>query len=132
MKFSTTWAKTAAENVTLKIATVLLAVVTVVQLFSIIQLSNKNPLIIDRGCISQVVTSRSPQATAEEIQAFLFETIPARFNSTALVKANVLSNEEESLRHRELSAMKQKQMEQKLVVYDVQVKEKETDRKSVV
>jgi hypothetical protein len=125
MKFSNAWAKTAAQNISLKVATVLLTVVTVIQLFAIIQLSSKTPLVIDRGCISHAVLPRSAQPTTEEIQAFLFETIPARFDSSAFVKANVLSNEEDSLRQRELEAMKQKQMEQKLIVYDVQVSEKE-------
>ena len=53
MRFSTAWAKTAAQNVTLKVATVVLAGVSIVQLSVIAGLSIKDPLVIERACFSK-------------------------------------------------------------------------------
>ena len=55
MKFSTAWAKIAAQNVTLKIATVILAIISGVQLFVITGLVTRDLPVIERKCFSRAI-----------------------------------------------------------------------------
>lgn len=125
MKFTLAWAKVAAQNVTLKVATIILAVIAVVELITMTQLALRNPLVIERACYSRPLEIKSAQHTPDEIKAFLFETLQVRFDTTTVSNTEVLSLEEQVSRDKEQAALKQKQMNQKLVVYDVNVSEKE-------
>jgi hypothetical protein len=121
MRFSVAWAKVAAQNVTLKLATILLAIVAIVQLFILLDLSLRNPLVVDRGCFSRISTAKPQEPTTEEIKGFLLEALPMRFDSTAVVKDGFLSIEETVNREKEQATLKQRQMSQRVLVSDVQV-----------
>lgn len=124
MKFTLAWAKIAAQNVTLKVATVTLAVVVVIQLISITQLALRDAVIIERGCFSRIVTQASAQHTPEEIKAFLLEALPVRFDSVASLKDELLSLQEQGAREKEQATLKQRQMSQKIVVQEIEISEK--------
>lgn len=119
MRFSTAWAKTAAQNVTLKVAATLLALIVVVQLLVIARLAMKEPLVIERTCYSKAVVFKNVDPTQEEIKAFLSEAIPMRFDSSGYLKEGYLAIEETISRERELSTLKQRQMSQKVLLSEV-------------
>ena len=121
MRFSTAWAKVAAQNVTLKIATVVLAGVAVVQLITIGQLASKDPLVVERVCYSKLVPAKPSDPTADEVKAFVTEALPMRFDSNGFLKEGYLSLEETALRDKELQTLKQRQMIQKVIVSEVKV-----------
>jgi hypothetical protein len=116
MRFSVAWAKTAAENVTLKVATITLAVVVVAELTMIAGLAVKDPLIIERACFSRVLAGKHATATAEEIKSFLTEAITIRFDSGVQLKEGYLAIAETLSRERELAALAQRQMTQRVFV----------------
>jgi hypothetical protein len=119
MKFTTAWAKTAAQNVTLKVATVILGIVTVFQLSVITGLSMKEPLIIERSCYSKVLTAKPADPTQEEIKSFLSEALPMRFDSTGYLKDGFLAIEETIARDKELATLKSRQMNQRVLISEI-------------
>jgi len=125
MKFTTAWAKTAAQNVTLKIATVVLAAVSMVQLFVIGGLASRDLPVIERGCFSRPLQAKPIDPTKNEIEAFLIEALPMRFDSNGYLKDGFLSLEETVSREKEQAALKQRQIQQKIVVQDVKVNGKD-------
>jgi len=125
MKFDTAWAKTAAQNVTLKVATVVLAVVTLVQLFVIGGLAARDLPVIERACFSRPLQAKPIDPTKSEIEAFLIEALPMRFDSNGYLKEGFLSIEETVSREKEQTTLKQRQIQQRIVIQDVKVDGKE-------
>lgn len=121
MRFSTAWAKTAAQNVTLKTAAALLAFVCLFQLSVIAGLSMKDPLVVERACFSKALQLKNSKPTEQEISSFLEEAIPLRFDSGKNLKDGFLAMEETLLREREMATLKQRQMSQRILVTDMKV-----------
>ena len=132
MRFSTAWAKTAAQNVTLKVATVTLAGVSIIQLSVIAGLSIKDPLIIERACFSKKTATKNVSPTQDEIKSFLSESIPMRFDSNGNFIDGWLAFEETIAREKEMATLKQRQMTQRVLVSEVKFDNKDiivtTDR----
>lgn len=132
MRFSTAWAKTAAQNVTLKVATVTLAGISIVQLSVIAGLAIKDPLVIERSCFSKKSVLKKVEPTQDEIKSFLTESIPMRFDSNGVFVDGWLAIEEAIAREKEMATLKQRQMIQKVLVTDVKFDAKDifvtTDR----
>ena len=125
MKFTTAWAKTAAQNVTLKVATVSLVVVAVSQLTVIATLATRNLPVIERACYSRPLQGKPVDANKNENEAFLVEALAMRFDSNGYVKEGFLSIEEASAREKEQAALKQRQINQKVLVNEVKLEGKE-------
>ncbi len=121
MRFSTAWATTAAQNVTLKAAAALLAFVCMFQLSVIAGLSMKDPLVIERACFSKALSLKNSKPTEDEISAFLKEAIPLRFDSGLNMKEGFLAIEETLLREKEMATLKQRQMSQRVLITDMKV-----------
>jgi hypothetical protein len=121
MRLSTAWAKTAAQNVTLKVATIVLATVVVVQLIIIGQVSTKDPLVVDRSCFTRIVQAKASDPTPDEIRSFILQALPMRFDSRGALVAGFLSIDETTQREKELGQLKQRQMEQRMIVAEVKV-----------
>ena len=121
MKYTMAWARTAAQNVTLKLATVLLGLVVVVQLMVIAGLADRQPLVIDRGCLSRLSQFGPGEASPAEIQNFIYESIPARFDSQLPANASVLSGEELAKRQKEQAQMQARGIQQRVLVDSVRV-----------
>lgn len=119
MKFSSAWAKTAAQNVTLKVATVVLAVTTISQMILIANLVLKDLPVIEKSCFSKALYTKPLVAGKDEIESFLTESLSMRFDSIAYVKDGFLSIEELSAREKEQAALKQKQINQKIIVSEI-------------
>lgn len=121
MRFSVAWAKTAAENVTLKVATVVLAVVVLAELTIIAGIAVKDPLIIERACFSRAIASKHASPNDEEIKSFLAEAIPLRFNSESVAKEGYLAIAEVQSRDKELAQLAQRQMSQKVITNKINI-----------
>lgn len=125
MKFTTAWAKTAAQNVTLKIATLVLATVSVVQLFVVGNLASRDLPVIERGCFSRPLQAKPIDPTNSEIESFLIEALVMRFDSIGYLKDGFLSIEETASREKEQTALKQRQIQQRILVQDIKSDGKE-------
>jgi hypothetical protein len=121
MRFSTAWAKTAAQNVTLKTAAMLLGIVCLFQLSVIAGLSMKDPLVVERSCYSKASTLKNSKPTQDETASFLNEAIPMRFDSAGSLKEGFLALDETISREKEMTTLKQRQMDQRVLVSDVKI-----------
>lgn len=121
MKFTTAWAKTAMQNVTLKMATLTLSIVAISQLIVIISMSLKEPLIIERSCFSKPLPTKPLEPTQEEIKSFLSEALSMRFDSAGYLKLGYLAIEETISREKELGILKSKQMNQRVLVSEIKI-----------
>lgn len=121
MKFTTAWAKTAAQNVTLKIATIILAIVSIVQLVVVTILSNKDLPVIERGCYSKIRPLVSGTETKSEVESFLIESLAMRFDSNSYIKDGFLSLEELSNREKEQASLRQKQITQRILISEIKI-----------
>lgn len=133
MKFTTAWVKIAMQNVTLKMATLTLSIVAVVQLSVIVTMSLKEPLIIERSCFSKPLSTKPSDPTQEEIKSFLSEVPSMRFDSAGYLKESYLGAIEETIsREKELGILISKQMNQRVLVSEVKIQGNEilvlTDR----
>lgn len=124
MKFSTAWAQIAAQNVSLKVAAVLLAIISVAQLIIISQMAMKNPLVVERSCLTQILSVKELEPNPDEIIAFIKDVLPSRFSSTEPLKPGTFSLEESLAKEKELTALKQRQIEQRVLVNEVIINEK--------
>ncbi len=125
MKFNTAWAKIAAQNVTLKVATVTLSVACVTQLTVILTLSLKDVPVIERGCFSRALQAKPTGNTKNEIEAFLIEALAMRFDSSGYLKNGFLSIEETISREKEQATLKERQISQRIVISDAKIDNKE-------
>ncbi|PIU00992.1 MAG: hypothetical protein COT74_00325 [Bdellovibrionales bacterium CG10_big_fil_rev_8_21_14_0_10_45_34] len=121
MKFSSAWARIAALNVTLKLATVTLAAIVLVQMVILLQLALRNPIVVERGCFSRVLPARAAGVTSEEISAFINEAIPMRFDTNLVPKEGYLAISETISREKEQSALKQRQISQRVLISEAKV-----------
>lgn len=121
MKFTTAWAKTAMQNVTLKMATLTLSIIAVAQLLVIVSMSLKEPLLIERSCFSKALLAKPSDPTQEEIKSFLSEAISMRFDSAGYLKDGFLAIEETISREKELGMLKSKQMSQRVLVSEIKI-----------
>lgn len=125
MKFPLAWARIAAQNVTLKVCASLLGIVVVAQLFIVMSLALRAPLIVERSCVTKALAQASNQHSQDEVRAFLEEAVPARLDSDAGLRTDYFSLEEAVAREREQAALQQKQMRQKFLFGNVSLSEKE-------
>ncbi len=125
MRFSTAWAKTAAQNVTLKVATVLLAVIAIIQLIVITGMASRDPLVIERKCFSQMIPAKAEDPSKDEIRSFLREALSIRFDSDGYFKEGFLSIEEVAARDKEQATLKIRQMLQRIVISNITIEGKD-------
>ena len=119
MRFPTAWASVAMQNVTLKIATLVLTIVVVVQLIVISALSMRDLPVIERGCFSSKTAAVPRTPTDDEVNAFLAESIPMRFDTMAYQKDGFLSIDELSKREQEQSVLASRQLSQRVLISDI-------------
>lgn len=119
MKFSVAWANTAAQNVSLKIALMVLCFVSTALTLATARLAFRKPVIIDRGCFSSVIEGSSNEHTPSEIETFIREAIRQRFNSDATPIPDFLSEEELAVRTQEQKELGSRGMLQVVIVRSI-------------
>ncbi len=125
MKFHVAWSSVINQNITLRAAVLGLSACCLCLTIAAVRLAVRQPLLIERECLSRVVTPVNTQVTPQEIDNFVHFVIPKRFDSDAVDSAVVLSSDEESFRNREQEELSKKSMSQRVVV--VSVKEEGTN-----
>lgn len=115
MRFTTAWANILSQNVTLRVTLLIVSTCAVVFAISTARLSMRAPLIIDRGCISIVETPSRTEHTQTEIESFIWEALPKRFDTVAADSVLFLSDEENGFRVKEQSDFQKKGITQRIL-----------------
>ncbi|MBI2712608.1 MAG: hypothetical protein HYX41_07135 [Bdellovibrio sp.] len=116
MKYNVAWANTAAQNVSLKVALLVLCLIAIVLTLLVAKLSARKPIIIDRACFSSVIEGSQNEHSANEIEAFVREAIRQRFNSDANPVPDYLSPDELAARNQEQKELSSRTMSQTVIV----------------
>lgn len=125
MKFSHAWATTAKENLSLKIACVLLSISTTAFCLLSLKLSLKQPMIIERGDESEVAKVVNSEHTQKEIKAFLKKALEHRFNTKQKPSVLFLSFEEMMARDKEQTELADKKIKQNIIIEEINFNDKQ-------
>lgn len=120
MKFIDAWDSIAKENKTLKVLLFCMSGVSIFLAIAVFKSAVKDPLVIERGCFSKVVSAQKVQTTEDEFKEFVKEALAARFSSNSN-QPSLLSLGEKEKRDQEQKDLSSRTMKQTLVVEDVQV-----------
>lgn len=121
MRMTHAWAAVSAQNVSLKLASGLLAITTGVLTVGLIHISTRDPIVIDRACESKTILPGSVKHTADEISAFLEAALRARFDSSSTGNSDLIALEEIQTRSQEQKEMAQKNMRQRVWMTEHQI-----------
>jgi hypothetical protein len=121
MKFTTAWANVLTQNMTLRASIAVLGVCALVLSISTVKLALRDPLIIERECVSKSRQATSTKHTPVEIDAFVRTALPKRFDSDAADAQVVLSSEENGFRAKEQDELAKRSMSQRVLVNGMKV-----------
>lgn len=119
MRFSIAWADIAKQNNVLRFAVIGVTFVCVITLMIALKFAFKEPLVIERGCFSNIAPTQSQVQTPQEIEAFVREIVAERFNSNAIVVNDYFALEELKARDSEQVELKRRDIKQSVVVNSV-------------
>jgi hypothetical protein len=122
MRFPTAWADIASQNVTLKgvIAALSVSLITVATVAA--KLGLKDPLVIERGCVSQTAKVVLAKTTDDEVKAFLKEVLPMRFTTSVQPRAAYFAPAQLKARTSEQDDLGKKGMRQTVIVNSITIR----------
>jgi len=121
MRFTAVWTDVLTQNVTLRVLLIALSVTTLLLAASTVRLAVREPLIVERGCVSTPAKTGSGKHTNQEIEAFVRQAIPKRFDSKGSEAQLVLSSDEYGFRLKEQQELKSRGISQRVVVNEVSI-----------
>jgi len=120
MKFTSAWADIAAQNINLKVATIFLSLTTMSLGVCVIKLATKDPLVIERGCVTKSLALSGNIRTQQEIEAFVKEGLSQRFDMDNH-DTFLLSEDERMNRTQEDKELKSKDLKQRVIINNVKI-----------
>lgn len=127
MKFNIAWANVVKENVSLKIALLIVGVTAIFLGAGLFVVSTKEPFVIERACGTRVLEkSINTEPSVSEIKAFAKEALTQRFNSGLEPKEAFLSPIEIKAKVSEETLLKKKNINQASVIRNVFVVKNKT------
>ena len=125
MKLSEYWSDLLTTNFLLKWLVVSLSLLCGILTCALAVASSREPLIIERSCLSQVVPTKGTRHTEEEIVSFVRFVLPKRFDSDASDSKFYLTDSETSRREGEKNELAQKNIGQRVLVSSVRLSGKD-------
>lgn len=107
-----------------RFAVIALLILSICLCIGILKTAQKNPLIIERGCLSKTIEPIGTEVTDFEIQQFISIALEQRFNSSEK-QTNLISGEQFLAKTKEQLELSRQQMSQVVITNRVQVLEKE-------
>jgi hypothetical protein len=121
MKFTVAWSKVVNENATLKGAILSLSCISVFFGFASLKLALKEPIVVERGCYSKVLSKADSKRSNLEIEAFLKEALSQRFDSNVQPRDGYVSDDELGLRTKEQKEFQSRKILQKVILNTIDV-----------
>ena len=120
MKFNVAWDSIEKENRNLKILVVFLLLLSIFLSVAVMNTAAQAPLVVERSCTSRVLTPTSESPSDDEMKAFAYAAVPARFNSKQ-ESQDLLSINQQGYRATEQDELAKQKMKQIVIVNDVAV-----------
>lgn len=116
MKYTEAWANVVAQNLNLKLVSIVLGVLSVILGMITLRLTFKDSVIVERGCFSRALLQAKDEHTKEEIEGFLREALAQRFDSKVQPVDGLLSPDELRLRVMEQKEFEARKMTQRVII----------------
>jgi hypothetical protein len=124
MRFTTAWSEVSKQNNILRIAILSVSIASILSLLVLIYFAFKDPLIIERGCLSKVSSATSNQSpTKEEVENFIRDVLAQRFNTDTNAISDNIAIDELSNRSAEQEELKRRGIRQTVLVNSVTKKD---------
>lgn len=118
MRFHVAMDSLEKENKVLRISVIALLILAIVLCLGIMQTSQKNPLLVERGCHTNVLVPTSSEVSESEMQAFLSLALGERFN-TKVPTTFFLSFEQKAARTKEQFELSRQNLKQTVLINEV-------------
>ena len=124
MRFPLAWAEIASQNNVLKLVIGSLSLCVIMFLIAVVQLSLRDPVIIERACYSKALTPSDTKRSDLEIKNFIRLALEERFNSKSEDGTHLLSSEESQIRLIEQKKLSDRKIEQNIVINNIDLTKK--------
>ena len=112
MKFQNAWVNIAHENLTLKLVLFSMGFISLGSTGIAIYDHLKDPLVIDRGCVSRVVKTSESTRDENEVKSFIKEAVSERFDTGVNPTELYMSEEEISAKNTEQKELSSRSIDQ--------------------
>ena len=119
MKYTVAWARVASENSVLKFVILCLSALCLFFGASSLKLALKDPIVVERGCLSKIATTSDGKRTVSEIEAFLKEALAQRFDTGNNVRVDFLSEGERQIREKEQRDLQGRKLSQRVLLNSI-------------
>ncbi len=119
MKYTVAWARVVSENSVLKCVILCLSALCLFFGASSLKLALKDPIVVERGCLSKIATMSDGKRTVSEIEAFLKEALAQRFDTGPSIRADFLSEGERQIREKEQKDLQGRKLSQKVLLNSI-------------
>lgn len=120
MKFNSAWDTVEKENRSLRFLVIGLLVLAIALSIAVMSNAAQAPLVVERGCVSRVLSPVGETPTDDEMKAFVNLAVKARFDTKAS-NVELLSMLQYSYRATEQDELNKQKMKQTVIVNDVSV-----------
>jgi hypothetical protein len=121
MKLTTAWSNVVSQNLTLRATVLILGLCSLVFSITTVRLAVRDPLIIDRECVSKAVTSANAKHSSPEIDGFVRMALGKRFETGAADSEVFLSDEENGFRAKEQDELSKRNVTQRLIINSLKI-----------
>ncbi len=120
MKFHVAWDSLEKENRNLKVLVIVLCLLAIALAVVVMNTSVQTPLIIERSCVTRMMSTVDSKPTEEEMKVFVEKAIAARFNFQG-ADMDLLSLKQRGFREKEQTELSKQKMKQTVLVNSVQI-----------
>lgn len=122
MKFTVAWSQVVSQNVALRASLIALSACSFVFCIATIRLSLREPLVIERECLSRAVPVTDAKHSVAEIESFIRHALTKRFDTQAVDALVFLSADEARSREKEQDELAKRSMSQQLLINSIDAK----------
>jgi hypothetical protein len=119
MKLTDAWGEAQKVNNVLKIAVITLCLAETVTAILAMKSSNRDPIVVERGCFTKAITPANAKFTQSELASFVKEALSYRFDTEVKPNSDFMSADELAKRAQEQKEFSQKNISQVVLVREI-------------
>jgi len=122
MKFVTHLADLVNQNILFKVVSGILATLLVVSICIIFALSLRKPIVVELGPETRLAKTSDKGPSEDEVKNFIYKVLPQRFDSDVTPERAYFEDGEILAKSKEQNILKDRNIKQRLLVGDIEIK----------